>query len=233
MASDMRDSRVLITSGPTRANLDAVRFLSNRSSGRLGCQIAVEALESGAHVTLVAGPESVVPRQADLEPEAWQRLRIVSVETVEDLLRVLKSELTSAPGYDAVVHAMAVLDYVPEEASERKVPSGKEEWTLRLTRTPKVIQRIKEWSPEVVLVGFKLEVDRSESELLAAGRESLRKNRADLVVANDLTRIRDEVHPALIIGRDGEILDRPGTKSEIARSLCQILAERLSGRAND
>lgn len=228
MVSDLRDIRVIITSGPTRANLDPVRFVSNRSSGRLGSRIAVEALRSGADVTLVAGPDSVIPRQADLEPGMWERLRMLPVETVEDLLGVLKTELTGKPAYHAMLHAMAVLDYVPEETATHKVRSGEEQWTLHLKRTPKVIQRIKEWSPDVTLVGFKLEVNLEDSELLAAGRESMRKNRADLVVANDLARIRDEIHPALIIGPKGNVLDRPGTKTELARSLCRLLGQHFS-----
>ena len=228
MATDMKEKRVLITSGPTRARLDAVRFLSNRSSGRLGCRIAVEALRSGAHVTMIAGPDSVVPQQSDLSEKEWDRLRTEHIETVEDLLEVLEAECTGAPPYDAVIHAMAVLDYVPEEPSKAKVSSGREEWTLRLKPTPKVIRKIKEWSPDVSLVGFKLEVGTSDAELLAAGRDSLRKNRADLVVANDLAQIRNETHPALIIDHEGEIRARPGTKSEIARLLCELLSQRLA-----
>lgn len=226
MATDMKEKRVLITSGPTRARLDAVRFLSNRSSGRLGCRIAIEALRSGSYVTLVAGPDSVIPQKSDLSEAECNRLRVEPIDTVEDLLQVLEAECTGAPRYDVVIHAMAVLDYVPEEPSKTKVPSGREEWTLRLKPTPKVIRKIKEWLPDVFLVGFKLEVGTAEAELLAAGRESLRKNRADLVVANDLTQIRDESHPALIIDPGGEIRARPGTKSEIARSLCELLSER-------
>lgn len=228
MANLLSERRLLITSGPTRASLDAVRFISNRSSGRLGCRIATEALARGAQVTLVAGPQSVVPRQEDISAAEWQRLKILHIETVFELLQMLQVELASSPPYDAVVHAMAVLDYVPDESSDQKVPSGKEAWTVRLVKTPKVIERIKVWAPDALLVGFKLEVNESEERLRQIALDSLRKYRADFVVANNLAQIRDEAHPALIIGADGTVLARPRTKGEIAHELCGILAEALS-----
>jgi len=187
MALDLTGRPILVTGGPTRADLDAVRFISNRSSGRLGCRIAREALSRGAEVTMVAGPQSAV----------------------------------------AVVHAMAVLDYVPEASRAEKTPSGHESWDIRLVRTPKVIRRIKEWAPETFLVEFKLEVGEPEDRLREIALASLRANRADLVVANDLTRIRDETHPALIISPEGQLLARPATKTDIARALCDVLATRL------
>jgi len=229
MAPELTDKRLLITSGPTRADLDAVRFISNRSSGRLGCRMAAEALARGARVTMVAGPQSVVPREKDFAAPEWQRLRIIPIESVFDLLETLEAELASRPPYDAVVHAMAVLDYVPEEVIDQKVPSGREAWTIRLVRTPKVIQRIKGWAPDTLLVGFKLEVNQGQERLREIALASLRENRADFVVANDLSGIRDEIHPALIMGADGAVLARPRTKSEIARELCRILAEALGG----
>jgi len=212
---------ILITSGPTHADIDAVRFISNRSSGRLGCAIALAALDADARVTMVAGPDSVVP------DAATERLHVLHVETVDDVISVLDAELQrSAP--DAVLHAMAVLDYVPAEPEVEKTPSGRDEWYVRLVKTPKVIRLIRDWAPKTCLVQFKLEVGLSDEALLGAAVASMRGNRADLCVANDLSRIRDEIHPALIIARDGAVLARPGTKSEIARELCRILADVLA-----
>lgn len=219
---------VLITSGPTRADLDAVRYISNRSTGRLGCRIALEALGRGAKVTLIAGHQSIVPAQDKLPEDEWTRLRIVHIETVTDLIETLEAELTGPQPPDAVVHAMAVLDYVPEAAGAEKTPSGRDSWEVRLVRTPKVIRRIKDWAPDTYLVEFKLEVGRPEERLREMALASLRASRADLVVANDLERIRDETHPALIIAADGAVLARPATKSQIARELCDLLAEALA-----
>jgi len=123
---------------------------------------------------------------------------------------------------------MAVLDYVPDKPSNRKTPSGKNAWTVRLVRTPKVIESIRQWAPGALLVAFKLEVDLGDEALRRTALASLRRYGADLMVANNLTGIRDEVHPALIIGPEGEVLARPQTKSDIARNLCRILAETLT-----
>jgi len=222
MPKDLVGRRILITSGPTRADIDAVRYISNRSSGRLGCRIAEEALARGAVVTFVAGVGSVVPEQGA------ERLRVLHVEAVADVLGTLERELTGeAPPPDAIVHAMAVLDYVPAQTIAEKTPSGREEWTVQLVRSPKVIRRVRDWAPGACLVQFKLEVGLSEAELCRAALESLKGNRADLVVANDLTQIRDEVHPALILSPDGAVLARPTTKGAIAHALCDVLAARL------
>ena len=98
---------------------------------------------------------------------------------------------------------------------------------LVLTRTTKVSRQVKGWSPRTDLVGFKREVGKSDERLREIGVASLRENRADLVVANDLTAIRDEQHPAIIVGRGGNVLATPQTKSEIARELCRLLALAL------
>jgi phosphopantothenoylcysteine synthetase/decarboxylase len=221
MARDLTGKRILITSGPTWAPIDAVRYIGNRSTGRLGCRIANEAVGRGAEVLLIAGPQSLVPEQRE-------GLEIVGIETVEDLTSALQDALVADKPPDAVIHTMAVLDYVPEAEHGGKTPSGRDRWELTLVRSPKVIRKIRDWAPESFLVQFKLEAGLSEEELLEAALASLHANRADLVVANDLTQIRDEQHPALILNADGEMLARPSTKSEIAAHLCDALAERLA-----
>lgn len=252
MAETLAGKHILITSGPTRANLDAVRYISNRSTGRLGCRIAIEALRCGAQVTMVVGPESAVPAREDLSEDERARLRVLHVETVPDLIETLEAELTGAASIpsstlspssslspraegggaegrpDAVLHAMAVLDYVPEVSKDEKTPSQQESWDIRLVRTPKVIRMIRDWAPDAYLVEFKLEVGKPEQELREVALASLHGNRADLVVANDLTQIRDETHPALIIAPDGAVVARPATKTEIASQLCDILAKALA-----
>jgi len=227
MSHDLSGRRILITSGPTRADIDAVRLICNRSSGALGCRIALEALARGAEVTLVAGAGSITPERRELTEDEARRLRVLPVETVIDVLRTLEAELTGTAPPHAIVHAMAVLDYVPAETVSEKTPSGRDEWTLRLVRSPKVIRSIRDWAPTACLVQFKLEVGLSEEALIRAALTSLKRNRADLVVANDLTQIRGEVHPALILSPDGQILARPQTKSAIARTLCDVLVARL------
>ena len=100
-----RAIKILITSGPTRAPLDAMRFISNRSTGRFGTLLADAALKKGFQVTFVHGMGSQTPK-------LHKNLRLISVETNRDVARVLRRELT-AKHYDAVIHAMAVLDFQP------------------------------------------------------------------------------------------------------------------------
>lgn len=227
MSENLQGESILITSGPTRANIDAVRFITNRSSGRLGCAIATEAISRGAQVTMVTGPDSRKPDVNSMTRDVRDRLKINPIETVGDLIDALEQELTDSSVYSAVIHAMAVLDYVPEKQQNTKVRSGKEQWTLHLKRTPKVINKIKEWSPDSYLVGFKLEVNKVEEDLRRIGDELKTKTGADLVVANDITDIRDERHPALLIGDRGQIVARPQTKSDIASKLCDVVAREL------
>jgi phosphopantothenoylcysteine synthetase/decarboxylase len=138
----------------------------------------------------------------------------------------MRTELTGPAPPDVVIHAMAVLDYAPAAPQAAKTPSGREEWTIRLVRTPKVIRHIRDWHPEVLLVQFKLEVDLSEPALRRAALDSLRRNHADIVVANDLAHIGADAHPALILDADGTLLARPDTKPKIAAHLCDVLEER-------
>jgi phosphopantothenoylcysteine synthetase/decarboxylase len=227
MASSLKRRKIIITSGPTRADIDAVRFISNRSTGRLGSRIAAEALSTGAEVTFIRGPESESPRDCGISPAESNRLKIVPVQSVDDLNESLGTLLTGSTRYDAIVHAMAVLDYVPLESKDFKIRSGRETLTLELVRTPKVISRIKEWSPDIFLVGFKLETNKTEPELRDAASTLIRKTRADLAVANNLEAIRNGKHPAIIVEPAGGIIARPQTKLEIAQRLCEAIARRL------
>jgi phosphopantothenoylcysteine synthetase/decarboxylase len=219
----LRGKRILITSGPTRAPLDAVRFLSNKGSGRTGALIAELAVRAGASVTYVYGRGAQLPQ---IRARGRDHLRLVAVETVDDLVHVFQEELPT--GYDAVVHPMAVLDFAPEAVRQEKVGS-EEAWVVRLVPTPKAIQLVKALSPRTFLVGFKLEVGKSPEELVRLAYESLRRNRADVMVANDLADIERGVHRGYFVGPTGEVLRVAEGKEGIARAVVELLEERLGG----
>jgi len=141
-----------------------------------------------------------------------------------DLVNVFREELPT--GYDAVVHPMAVLDFAPEEVRREKVGS-EEAWVVRLVPTPKAIQLVKELSPRTFLVGFKLEVGKAREELVRIAHESLVRNRADVMVANDLEEIDRGVHRGYFVGPDGQVLRVAEGKEEIARAVVELLEERL------
>jgi len=213
--------RLLVTSGPTRGPIDRVRYISNKSTGRLGTAIAAKALAAGAQVTFVYGTESLVP-------DSHPALVLVEVETVSDLLTALERELTSKP-HDAIIHLMAVLDYEPAEYVPEKAASGREEWVVRLKPTPKVITRLKEWAPRALLVGFKLEDHLPDAELITAAQALARKNGAALVVANNLAEIEQGRHRALFVAPSGSVLAEVVGKEAIADELLKQVAGLLEG----
>jgi phosphopantothenoylcysteine synthetase/decarboxylase len=221
---DLAGKSILITSGPTRGAIDAVRYITNKSTGRLGVFLAREALSRGAAVTFVYGKGS-------LAPEATRRLRVVEVETVDDLAEVMRAELTTNE-YDAVVHSMAVLDYVPAKYVEEKTPSGQNKWSIELVRTPKVIKLIKELQPTTMLVSFKLEVGKSQEELVAAAHASLLSNRSDLVLANDLEEVEQGHHVGYLVNEAGDVEAVAEGKEDIARRILDAVAERSGARAS-
>jgi phosphopantothenoylcysteine synthetase/decarboxylase len=219
----LRGKKLLITSGPTRAPLDAVRYITNKATGRLGALIAEEAIQRGAHVTFVYGRPSQVPIVRGHPHDA---LTLIAVETIDDLIAVFREELPQ--GYDAVIHPMAVLDFQPDLVHEEKTGSGVKEWLVRLVPTPKVIGLVKELAPQTFLVGFKLEVGKHPEDLQAIAYDFLKKNRADLVVANDLRDIEEGEHRGYFITPDGAVVRTVSGKEAIARALVEHLDHQLT-----
>lgn len=206
-----------MTSGPTRVPLDDVRFISSRSSGRLGAEIARELLSRGASVTFIHGTLSATP---DVKGE---EVRLIEVETVEELITAVEG--LRGEEFDAIIHAMAVSDFAPETKRSGKVSTREEEaWEIRLVRTPKVIRLIREVWPGSVLVGFKLEVGGNREELLAEkARDLISSSGADIVVVNDLTEITEDRHVAHIVSKTGEVTHTAHSKKEIAAKLVRLV----------
>jgi phosphopantothenate---cysteine ligase (CTP) len=222
----LRGRRILITSGPTRAPIDAVRFLSNKSTGRLGSLIAEAALEAGADVTFVYGRGSALPL---VRGGRIDHLRVLPIDTVDDLVSVFRQELPT--GYDAVVHAMAVLDFQPAEAREEKVSSNQTEWNVRLVPTPKAAALVRDLAPKTFFIGFKLEVAKSAGELVGIAADWARRTHADLVVANDMRDIEHGTHTGHLVRPDGTVEQVVQGKEMIARALVALLGRRLGDRA--
>ena len=214
--------RILVTSGPTRAPLDAVRFFTNKSTGRLGSLLAEAAVQSGAEVTFVYGRGSETPAVRGGQRD---HLRLLPIDTVDDLIAVFKQELPT--GFDAVVHAMAVLDFAPAEVREEKTSSDLSEWIVRLIPTPKAARLVKDLAPKTFFVGFKLEVGKRQADLIEIAQVWRSHNRADIVVANDLRDIERGTHIGYIVGTDGTVEGIAEGKEAIARTLVDLLGQRL------
>ncbi|MDQ7820411.1 MAG: phosphopantothenoylcysteine decarboxylase [Armatimonadota bacterium] len=219
----LRGKRLLVTSGPTRVALDAVRYITNKATGRLGALIAEEVVRRGAHVTYVYGRGSQTPV---LRGPRVDHLQLVPVETVDDLIAVFRQELPGG-GYHAVIHPMAVLDFQPDTVRPYKTGSHVQEWVVRLVPTPKAIALVKELAPDTFLVGFKLEIGKTPEELRQIAHDFLRRNRCDLVIANDLSEIESGRHIGYFITPDGRIAQMPIGKEAIARALADYLDEHL------
>jgi phosphopantothenoylcysteine decarboxylase/phosphopantothenate--cysteine ligase len=210
--------RVLVTAGGTREPLDAVRFLGNRSSGRMGAALAAEARRRGAEVTLVA---------ANLSVPAPVGVDVVPAPTAEDVAR----ETLARGDADVVLMAAAVADYRPTEPEATKRPKDGNAWTVTLEPTVDVLRELGlRRTNGQVLVGFA--ADAGERGLERA-REKLTDKRADLLVFNDVSR--DDIgfdapdNEVVLVSEDGETRLEKASKERIAAAILDAVAERLRG----
>ena len=226
-APSLTGRRLLVTAGPTWVRIDAVRHIGNMSSGRTGLLIARTAAARGAAVTLLMGPGRALPTAADRAA-----MRVVDLVTYDDLRAAVRAEVGGG-AYDAMIHTAAVSDFRPLSEEKGKLPSGEEELVIRLRSTPKIVDEVKPLDPSILLVKFKLEVGRTEAELLQIAAESRARSDAELVVANDLTSISGEGHAAYLLDASG-LLARTATTEELADRLLREVAARCGGgRARD
>lgn len=224
---NLESKNIMVTSGPTRGYIDAVRYMSNKSTGRLGTAIAIEALKRDAFVTFVYGTGSSAPDIALLGKDYARRLTLIEIETMDDLLTTIQEKL-KGKSFDAIAHAMAVLDYIPEKQSEGKIASIQDALTITLRKTPKVIKQIRTLWPHAFLIGFKLEVGLSGDELVGRAYASMIESGADLVVANNQNEIDRDKHRAYLINSHKEIESRCETRQDIAGDLMDLIAKNCN-----
>jgi len=217
-AESLRGRRVLVTAGGTREPLDAVRFVGNRSSGRMGVAVAEEARSRGADVTLVAANVTVAPPAG---------VEVVPVETARQLAQEV---LARAGAADVVVMAAAVSDYRPAEVVAGKRRKDASQWTVELEPTTDVLRTLGERSGDALLVGFAAESGADAVERARAKRAS---KRADLLVFNDVSRSdigfdADENEVTLLTERgEREVAKAP--KRVVAAAILDEVVELLGG----
>ena len=202
--------KILVTAGPTREFIDDVRYLSNASSGRMGCAIAHAAKVAGHNVTLVCGPLECEPPQCD------EVVRTVSAAEMRDAVR------RHAAGADAVVMAAAVADYAPAERRTGKIAKSDDDLVLRLTRTADILAELGREKGSRILVGFALEAGNARENAL----RKLREKNLDLIALNGPAAMGADRASAELIFASGaaEMLsDRP--KSEIADCIIRAVEE--------
>jgi len=218
----LKKRNILITAGSTRGYLDAIRYITNTSTGKLGREIALEAMRHGAFVTYIYGKDSLFPVIENCNDIKSTQLKLIGIETNNDLIKVLQEKLKNRR-FDAVIHAMAVADYVPARAKQGKTSSQKEEWLVKLVKTPKVINLIRITWPEAFLVGFKLEVNRTKDEIIKIAGKFLTKSKANLIVANDYKHISRNRHIAYMVTGDRKIPRPLNGKKAIAKNIISCL----------
>ncbi|MFW9971217.1 MAG: bifunctional phosphopantothenoylcysteine decarboxylase/phosphopantothenate--cysteine ligase CoaBC [Candidatus Odinarchaeota archaeon] len=176
---DLEGKNILVTAGPTREAIDSVRFVSNKSSGRMGVELAKEASARGADVMLIAG-ECMVKL-----PNYIKTRRVVSID---DFIKAVKDEI-SIKSYDFFISAAAVSDYKPIECIEGKISSDNvEELQVNMKLTPKIINEARKKDYNLFIIAFKAETNVSKSELIERAYNRLIKSDVDLIVANDIGR---------------------------------------------
>jgi phosphopantothenoylcysteine decarboxylase/phosphopantothenate--cysteine ligase len=210
---------VVVTAGPTLEAIDPVRFVSNRSSGKMGYAIAAAARDAGADVTLITGPTSLVPPAG---------VRTFAVESADDMKDAVLAQL---PRADAVIMAAAVADYRPVERVTTKLKKKDlgSEMTVRMTENPDLLKAIVAGRrPGTIVIGFKAETGEAIAE---AGR-MLRDKKLDLVVANDVADARavfgSDDDQVAFVSADGVEQLPLLKKTEVARRLVSKLVERLA-----
>jgi phosphopantothenoylcysteine decarboxylase / phosphopantothenate---cysteine ligase len=212
----LRGRRVLVTAGGTREPLDAVRFLGNRSSGRMGAALAAEARRRGADVTLVAANLSV-PAPVDVD--------VVHAPTAEDLAR----ETLARRDADVVLMAAAVADYRPAEADAGKRPKDGKTWTVTLEPTTDVLRELGAGRTNgAMLVGFAADVGEGGLE---RARQKLTDKQVDLIVFNDVSRadigFDATDNEVVLMSAAGEQRLEKASKERIAAAILDAVAERL------
>ena len=216
-AGELSGRRIVVTAGPTWEPIDPVRFVGNRSTGKMGFAVAAEAFSRGADVTLVVGPGTVEP------PEGPALVRVTTAQEMRDAV------LAAAADADAVVMAAAVADFRPADASSAKLK--KEEGTPRveLVPTPDILAELGIAKGGLVLVGFAAETQ----DVQAAGREKLSRKGVDLLIANEVGRegtgFGSDTSRAAILAADGT--DEPlrqWDKRELATAICERLVKLLA-----
>jgi phosphopantothenoylcysteine decarboxylase/phosphopantothenate--cysteine ligase len=208
--------RLLISAGPTYEDLDPVRYLGNRSSGKMGFALATEAAAMGARVVLVAGPVALAT------PAGVDRIDVRSAAQMRAAV------LAALPGQDAYISAAAIADYTPVRPSAQKIKKTASTIELQLQRTPDVLAEVSAHPQRPrLLVGFAAET----SELAAHARGKLRDKGLDMIAGNDVSDsgigFESEDNALTVFSADASQAIARGPKRQVARELLLLVAQRL------
>jgi phosphopantothenoylcysteine decarboxylase/phosphopantothenate--cysteine ligase len=214
--SPLAGKRILISAGPTFEDLDPVRFLGNRSSGKMGFALAAEAAAMGAQVTLVAGPVSLAT------PASVQRIDVRRAVQMRDAV------MAALPGQDVYIGAAAVADYMPAQTQPQKIKKTAQSLSVELVRTPDIVGEVAAHAsrPRLV-VGFAAETNDVEKH--AQGK--LQAKGLDLIAANDVSAagigFESDDNALTVFSAGARHAIARGSKCQVARDLLMLIADRL------
>ena len=212
---DLLNKNIVVTAGPTIAPIDPVRFITNRSSGKMGYAIAKEARNRGANVTLISGPTNLeVPRN----------INIVKISTNEEMREATIKAFKEA---DIVIKSAAVADYKPQQYSEQKIKKGHGNWSLELQRDNDILMELGNLKEKQILVGFAAESQNLRENAIA----KMKKKNLDFIVANDITSkdtgFSSEDNKVIIFSKDNEEINlEKMSKEKIAANLFDIITKK-------
>lgn len=206
---DLAGVKILVTAGPTREAIDPIRFISNRSSGKMGYAIAEAALDRGANVTLISGPTQIE------SPEGVKFIRIEKAgEMKQEIDRLID-------GVDVLIMAAAVSDYRPKKFGQKKIKRSTEKLAMELESTPDILKGIRSKGKGTrVIVGFAAETEN----LIENAKRKLKEKDLDLIVANDVglagAGFDEDTNIVSIISQDGDVEELPKmVKIEVAQRI--------------
>ena len=210
---DLNGKKVLISAGPTIAPIDPVRYITNRSTGKMGYAIAEEARDRGAEVVLVSGPTNLNPPK---------NVRVINIKTNEEMKNEIYDNFEWA---DIVIKSAAVADYKPKEYSEEKIKKGEGDLNLCLTRDNDILKSLGDMKTHQILVGFAAE----SNDVLKNADKKLKNKNLDFIVANDITAsdtgFGSEDNKVVILSKNNEKLDKM-SKKEVASNIFDMILEK-------
>ena len=212
---DLKGKRILVTAGPTRELIDPVRYITNRSSGKMGYAVAAQAAKRGADVTLISGPTI-------LEAPAG----ICTIVRVETAAQMYQAVIEAFPNHDAVIQSAAVADYRPKHYSDTKIKKADGDLYIELERTDDIAYEIGKIKGDKILVGFAAETDN----VMEHAVQKIKKKNFDFIVANDVTKagagFNTDTNIITIIDAQGTAHEYPQLlKTEAADIILDTVAE--------
>ena len=200
---DLKGKKIMVTAGPTIESIDPMRYITNRSSGKMGYSIANEAIKRGADVTLISGPTNLTPPQ--------NLKKLIKIESAEDMYKAVINNLNEN---DVIIKSAAVADYKPKNYSEQKIKKSDDDLIIELDRNKDIAYEIGKIKNNKILIGFAAETN----DILDNAMKKIKKKNLDFIVANDLTKegagFGSDTNIVKIIDKEGNITDYPKMKKE-------------------